>query len=257
MDSAKFHLELVNKLILANEGKREQEAILEIMKQLNADMIADDLFSTALKQPQLDPFLLDGFARGLERLGPAGLKRVVDEVASNDKKHSSLALQFLQAWRGREGLDEIMRVATGAEEIPSEARVNLFHALRELGDVVPPEPIALWLDKREGGASARAEAVRVLAAMGKRSVLAVGPIMTKLIEDEDRGIRLAGLDLAGRVGTTEGKQSLIKLAENAKRPLDERGRAVAGLRSSGDKTLRPSSPRFSTRPTTTASASNY
>ena len=118
---------------------------LRLASAMSADLLADRLLVMAVENLSGDPFLRDAFTRGLERLGPAGIEAVVKGLGSDDPKRSEAALFILQGWRAKDGLDALMVEATTEKKIPTNARVGMFRALREMGEAVAPEPIARWI----------------------------------------------------------------------------------------------------------------
>jgi len=221
------------------KSSRRKDAIA-LQKSMTSDLFASKLFGMAVAYQEGDPFLRDGFTRGLELLGPAGLDRLVKEVSSPEASHSKVALYALQGWRGHGGAAAVLTEATTANDLPATARVGLFRALRELGEAVPPDAIAGWLTNTpKADPMARAEALRVLAAMGKRAVLAAGRVLPPALDDESADVRRAALELANVVRSGESKAVLIALAKRDDRPVEERRQAVAALRAYEDKNVAP------------------
>jgi quinoprotein glucose dehydrogenase len=207
---------------------------------VTTDMVAQALLDKAVESSSADPFLRDGFTRALERLGPAGLDALVNAVAVDGPRRRATALFALQGWRGRDAVDAILALATGTEDVGAEARVGLFRALREMGEAVPPTPIASWLSRAaQADPRARAEAVRVLTAMQRRAVLAAAPLLPDLLADGNAEVRKAALALAGSARSDEAKNALVELARRDDRSAEERRLAVAALRAYEDKDLAP------------------
>ena len=118
-----------------------------------------------------------------------------------------------------------------AAGVTEDARVGLFQALREMVPDVPADPIAHWLaSDRNGGPQSRAQAVRILAALHDRAVLAAGPILPALLADPAADVRKAALALARDVRTEKARDALIALVRSDARPAEERGLALAALR---------------------------
>jgi hypothetical protein len=212
----------------------------DFKNKISVDLVADYILACAVEEPEADPFLRDAFTRGLERLGPAGLEAVVKAIGSEDKARSGVALYALQGWRSAEGLDALMAEATSPRELSPSARIGLFRALRELGEAVPPEPIAAWLSANpKAGPGPRASAIRVLTAMGARAGASVQPIVVGLLADDHDEVRVAALPLAGMVRSDLTKQALIRIAQQDGLTGDQRRLAFAALRSYSDPELAP------------------
>src|SRR5206468_374728 len=145
-------------------------------------------------------------------------------VSSSNNKLSRAAIFTIQGWRGEDALAAILATATGPEEKVSEdARVGLFQSLREMVPDVPAAPIAQWLATApKAGPRARAQAVRVLAALHARAVLAAGPVLPSLLADPDPEVRKAALGLARDVRTEKAREALIALVRSGDRSGDER-----------------------------------
>lgn len=187
-----------------------------------------------------DAFLRDGVTRGLQAMGKTGLDTVVSYLSTPDPANRAAALEILQGWRGEEALANLLETATGSSEIPTEARVGLFRALREIVGAVPPDRIVAWLVQNpKADPAIRVEAIRVLAAMHQRAILSAGPILTGLLTDDSADVRRAALGLALDVRSKEAKDALIALAKAANAPADERRLAVSALRAYEDKALTP------------------
>jgi quinoprotein glucose dehydrogenase len=206
----------------------------------SADLLADRLIVMAVDNAEGDPFLRDAFTRGLERLGPAGLEAVVQAIGSNDRARSEAALYALQGWRSVDGLNALIAEATTPNEISSSARIGLFRALRELGEAVPPEPIAEWLAGNPKAASGpRAAAIRVLTAMGARAGASVQPIVVGLLNDDEEDVRIAAIPLAGMARSDATREALVRLATPPGLVGEQRRLAFAALRGYSDPNLAP------------------
>lgn len=199
------------------------------------------LLDRAEKLPEKDPFLRDAATRALEALGPVGLRAVVAAMSSGDRGASAAATFALQGWRGRDGLEALLDEATGpARDASASGRLGLFRALREMGAAVPPARIAGWLEHSEGAPDAvRAEAIRLLAAMGPRGAADAAPILPALLSSTSEPVRRAALELAEVARSSGAEPELVALAEGANRPVEERRQALAALRGYGDKALIP------------------
>jgi putative heme-binding domain-containing protein len=133
-----------------------------------------------------------------------------------------------------------MTEATTPGELSSSARIGLFRALRELGEEVPPEPIADWLSGNpKAAAGPRAAAIRVLTAMGARAGASVQPIVVGLLSDDQEEVRIAALPLAGMVRSDAAKAALVRLAQQPGLTSEQRRLAFASLRSYADSALAP------------------
>ena len=199
------------------------------------------LLAEAARNIEADPFLRDAVTRGLEGLDRIGLFGIVATLSGSDPKASAGALFALQGWRDRDGVATLLDEATQPNYLGgANSHVGLFRALRELGEAVPPERIANWLAHSEAAPiPARAEAIRVLAAMGNRAILVSNPILPGLIRHENAEVRKAALELANVVRSEPAKAALISLAKDAQRPVEQRRLALADLRGYEDKGLRP------------------
>ena len=201
------------------------------------------LLERAEALPASDPFLRDAATRALEALGPVGLRAVVAAMSSGDRGASAAATFALQGWRGRDGLEALLDEATGparADAASASGRLGLFRALREMGAAVPPARIAGWLEHSEGSPDAvRAEAIRLLAAMGPRGAGDAAPILPALLTSSSEPVRRAALDLAEVARSSGAEPELVALAQGADRPAEERRQALAALRGYGDKALIP------------------
>ena len=187
-----------------------------------------------------DPVLRDAFTRALERMDLDVRELLAEFATLDDPKYREAALFVLQGWRGDDGVATLMKLATGKEEIPAPARVGLFRALRELIDSVPTDRIAEWLERQpKADPSARVEAIHILTAMNQRAILAAGPILPRLMADEDAGVRRAALALAVEVRSKEAKEALVAIVRAPDRPDDERLLALSALRPYRDKALAP------------------
>ena len=240
------------KLLEANSGLKEavdqsfskSDTLVRVVgiydERVSADLIGAHLLSLASSASSSDAFLIDGFTRGLERLGPAGLDAILRGISSGDPKRSAAALFALQGWRGKDGTEAVLSAATGDAPIPAEARAGLFKALRELGDAVPPAPIAAWLSKSPTADEApRVAAIHVLEAAGKRAMLDIQPIVPGLLADGRGEVRKAALGLARNAPSAQSKPLLLAIAADASRPADERRLSIAALRVYEDKSIAP------------------
>ena len=216
----------VETLVVVTENAMRQNAAL--------------LLAEAARHPDADPFLRDAVTRGLEGLGPAGLRVVVETLSGDDPTLAAAAVYALQGWRSRDGVAALLDEATQLENHRRVAtQVGLFRALRELGEAVPPERIADWLSKtKDAPFPVRAEAIRVLAAMGKRAILVANPLLPGLLAHENAEVRVAALELANVVRSDPARDALIALAKDADRPVEERRLALADLRGYDDKGLK-------------------
>ena len=181
-----------NREALSKHLERSKEIRGSWRKNLTSDVVAARLLAMARDDLESDPFLRDGYTRGLEGLGPAAVDALVTAIGSGDPKRSAAALYALQGWRDDDGVSALLATATGKAEIPAPARAGLFRALRELIDSVPPDRVVGWLQQEpKADPATRAEAIRVLAAMHGRALLAAGPILPGLIADPDADVRRA------------------------------------------------------------------
>ena len=223
-----------------DEKRAVRNDLIALQRSMSSDHLASKLFGMAVEFLEADPFLRDGITRGLEHLGPAGLDRLVKEVTSAEPRHTIAALYALQGWRGTSGATAILKEATRPNDLPTSSRVDLFRALRELGDAVPPDAIAGWLaNTPKADPPARAEALRVLAGMGRRAILAAGRVLPAALDDESADVRRAALELANVARSGESKSALIALVKRDDRPVEERRQAVAALRGYEDKGIAP------------------
>lgn len=216
-------------------GKRSDA----LQARLSADMLAETILELTVTQKGNDPFLREAYTRALERLGHVGLDATIRRIKTGDEIRAAAALYVLQGWRSTDGLAALMSEATTRETIPDEARAGLFRALREMGPIVPPEPIVEWLEGARGDASARVAAIKVLAAMKDRGMLAVPKVVPPLLGDADAGVRRAALELAAVFRSEAIKVSLLALIANEQKPADERGLAIVALRGYAAKDLTP------------------
>lgn len=178
-----------------------------------------------------DPFLADAAVRGLEDLGPIGLKAAVTGLAASDEEERRASLFALAAWRSRAGVAAIETAAISDQAMPTSARVYLFNALRELLPDVSPGPIAQWLRRSRGGDSAaRVQATEVLLAMGARAFPDTRAVAAELLEDPDQAVRFAGLELAKTYLSPEAERILIVILHNAGAGAGERRAAASALR---------------------------
>ncbi len=221
-------------------SERDKKVDAKYLSAINADLIARRLLAMTAEHPRADPFLRDGFTRGLERLGPAGIDAILKAIKSDDRAEADSALYALQGWRSTDGLGALMSEATSPAAITAEAREwACFGHLREMGPSVPPEPIVEWLDRSKTDAPARVAAIKLLAPMRERGALTVPPIIPKLLRDDDPSVRRAALELAATFRSEEVKKTLVAIIKNDIRPGDERALALVALRGYDAKELTP------------------
>jgi putative membrane-bound dehydrogenase-like protein len=219
---------------------RLREMYVRLLDTITLDLVAQELVGLAATASVADPFLRDGFTRGLERLGPAGINALVEATKSPDATWSAAALYALQSWRTKDGVAAVLAEATIKAALPPSARVGLFRALRELVSDVPPEPIIAWLRDTPGAdPAARVEAIHVVAALPRTGHFPVVPVLPALLTDESATVRQAALGLADKVRSAEAKAALVRLASNAQGSAEERRLALQALRGYEDKTLAP------------------
>ena len=178
-----------------------------------------------------DAFFRDGITRGLERLGPVAL----DVLArpSGRERPRSRARRCMPSrdggarWPGR--ADEH---ASSDDPIPGGLARPLSR-LREMVADVPAEPLAAWLaDMPNAPAEARVSAIRVLKAIDRRAVLAVGPVLPTLLTADDGEVRKAALELAVGVRTAEATSRSSNWSKTRPRGRGAAAgpRGLAGLR---------------------------
>ena len=219
------------------EALRRPDERLEVapdaINTLSAGLIAGELLRASSADAGADAFLRDGYTRGLERLGPPGLAAVTTALGAPGSKLAGAALFALQGWRSDDALAAILDGATAAgAEVPEDARVGLFRALREMAPKVPAEPVVRWLSAEpKAGPRAREQAVRLLSSLRERAVLAAGPIVPGLLTDPDPGVRRAAFALAADVRSDKARAALEATVRAADRPVDERALALGALRS--------------------------
>ena len=241
---------LVGKALLRTMQETKDEATGKITRTPRVTPLIDDttirqdaalLLAAAAKDPGDDPFLRDATTRAIEGLGRVGLLSVVEAISGDDPKVTAAGLYVLQGWRDRDGVSVLLDEATSAENRGRLAtQVGLFRALREMGEAVPPDRVATWLAGTDlAPFEVRAEAIRLLASMGKRAVLVSNPILPGLLAHENAKMRLAALELANVARSDEARAVLVRLAKDAEKPEEERRLALADLRGYEDKGLIP------------------
>lgn len=230
---AKFRSEgLTARSLPPEEARAGMDRVMSQWRaSLNADLVASAILQSLTPEMLDDPFLVSGAAIGLERLGPAGLDALQKEIAQDDAARSIRALTLLQAWRGTEGLEAVLNVATRKEDLPEGVRAALFRTLREMVPNVPPERVASWLEGSPNlEPDACVEAIRVLDALHEQAIPAAGPILPRLLADPSEKVRLAALALARSVRTEDAEKALIAIAKDKSAGNDERRRTISALR---------------------------
>lgn len=185
-----------------------------------------------------DPFLIDGFIHGIDRLRDHGRLILRDAIAQGDPQRAQAALLVAQGLRDEDGLDFLLMLATQNETLSDSARAGVFRALREQGPKVPAEPVAMWLSRAGASQeSSKVEAIHVLAALRQSAALVTRDLLPKLLTDRSSRVRLAAMALVEVIPLAAANRNLLAIAQGERNSIEERRRAVAALRSTEEPSL--------------------
>jgi putative membrane-bound dehydrogenase-like protein len=219
---------------------------------VNPNDLAARLVALAAEQTGADEFVRDGVARGLDRLGFIGITALSRAVETGPPLVRAGALHALEGLREPTAAETILKLATGAEELPPGVRAGLFLAFREIqqlqGKVLELDggaasvAIAHWLrnvDAR-GEPEAQVQAARLLRGdQASQHELAMSVFRGKLIKSPDPSVRRAAIDALSERTSDAAGQCLLDVAKDRDRPMDERILAVAGLKRKSAGAIKP------------------
>jgi putative membrane-bound dehydrogenase-like protein len=210
---------------------------------IDPEEVADRLLAVAAAQTGADEFVRDGIARGLDRMGPIGIRALERSLAAGTPVARLAAFHVIESLREPLAAALVLKLATGAEKLPAGVRAGLFLAYREICQLHGKTPeldgsesamtIAGWLRhvSPDDEPEAQVQATRLLRGdHSAQSELAMSLFRDKLMKSPDPSIRHAALlALADRTSEPVGRY-LLEVAKDRQRPLDERIPAVAGLK---------------------------
>jgi quinoprotein glucose dehydrogenase len=182
-----------------------------------------------------DPFLRDGYIRGLEKLGKPGIDALLSLASSGDAERD-LAIEAFLALRTKPAADALPELLL-RPDITTAQRESLVRSYTNY-EFDPPlslDPLAEFLARRpnEPIEIVRA-AVEVFAASGTNNPKAASFVLGLLGKPDD-AIRLVAIKAIEDTRLTIAAPQLIEILGDAAKPLEERTAVLKALRVLNDR----------------------
>ena len=227
---------------LLDDGELDvRRAAIMALARTGAEGVADSIATAFLADESKDVMLQDGYIRGIEMLGKAGVDRLLSEFESGDKKKINLVANAFLRTRTRPAADAIPRLLT-YPHLTIKQRADLVRSYNNylLDPPVSLEPLLDYLTKNDKEALEVKLAGLETLSLGKAFGNArAEKWLLGLIDDGDLTVRLAVLAGVEQGKVTKAAPAIIKRLADTESALEERTAAVRALRVLNDKRAVP------------------
>jgi quinoprotein glucose dehydrogenase len=198
---------------------------------------AGDLLVSAWKTDLAanDPFLTDGYLRGIERLGKPGLDALLSLAHSGEKADLDRVAESFAGFRTRAAADALPELLSNPHLGPTNwAALIRSYTNYQFDPPLSLEPLAAYLDTRPEvvPVAGRVAALEVLAANGVAGPKAAGYVLG-LLDAKESEVRLAAVTAVEQARLRAGLPRLLDLLADAKRPAAERVAVLKAVRATG------------------------
>lgn len=204
--------------------------------RLGTDGAADSLIAAWRNDAEADPYLKDGYARGLEALGKPGIDAILTLATSGDKE-KDLAVELFTGLRTKPAADALPEMLTNphVNAAQREALVRSF-ANYQTDPPISLEPLADFLTRRPDESPAvMIAAAEVFSVSGGPNAPKAAKIVLGLLAHTNPDVRLAAVKGIEDARLASAAPKLIELLTDKDRPAAERVAVVKALRVLADK----------------------
>ena len=180
-----------------------------------------------------DPFLTDGFLRGIERLGKPGLDALLSLAQSGQKDDLDRVAEAFAGFRTRPAADALPELLTNPHLGPNHRAMLIRSYTNYLFE--PPlslEPLATYLAARPNEPAAAKIAGLEVLATAVAGPKAAGYVLGSLSAKEPE-VRLAAVAAVEQNRLKDGLPTLLDMLADAKRPAAERVAVLKAVRATG------------------------
>jgi putative membrane-bound dehydrogenase-like protein len=222
--------------ILSDPHPAVRRAAALAIGRVGAEGAGDVLVNAWRAEECKDPFLVDAYLRGIEKLGRQGIDALLALAQSGREADlNRVAVAFL-ALRTKPAADAVVPLL-GNPHLTTPQRVNLIRSLSNY-EFDPPlslTPLADYLVRHSDlPAEMQVAGLETLAAGGAMSDPAAVKFVLSLLDSpaiETRSAAVAAVE-AGRI--TAAADKLVAIAKDKDKPTPERAAALKALRACGD-----------------------
>ncbi len=218
--------------LLGDEHPAVRRTVALAIARLGADGAADALVAAWKFDESKDPFLVDGYLRGIERLGKPGVQAMLALADSGDKRDSERVAATFFAFRTKAAVDALPSILANTHLAP-ETLAELVRSYTNY-QFDPPQPIETLLTYLTTGpqkpAVVQIAGLDVLAATGDLSGPRVTTYVLGLLESADPATRLAAIQTVEEARFTPATKRLTELLADPVRPIAERIAVLKALR---------------------------
>ncbi len=221
---------------LGDRDPAVRRAVALALGRIGGPPVPQALVNAYLGDQNGDPFLKDGYIRGLERLGQAGVEAVLALAASGDRERA-IAVEMYQAFRSRAAAELLPQLLRRPDLTPSQrAALVRSYANYQFDPPLDLRPLTEELSRNahEPLAVIRA-AVDVFAAHGEEHAAQAEQLLTRLLSSPQPEARQLGIEAAAELRLAAAGPPLLALLNDASRPATERIAAARALRRIGYK----------------------
>jgi quinoprotein glucose dehydrogenase len=222
--------------LLSDEHPTVRRAAAMAVSRIGADGAGDMLVNAWTHEQLQDPFLVDGYLRGIEQLGKPGIDAMISLANSGQNKQLERVANAFITFRtlpASQGLLELIQ----NEHLSAEWRASLIRSFTNYQFETPLslDPLADYLAKRpQEPMPVKLAAMEVFAAASER---ATSNKMTSFIlaqlDSSDPEMRLAALQVVEEAKLSTALEKLMQLLADPKRQAGERIAVLRALRSTG------------------------
>ncbi|HVK17490.1 MAG TPA: PVC-type heme-binding CxxCH protein [Fimbriiglobus sp.] len=220
--------------LLGDDSPAVRRAGALALARLGNDAAADALVSAYRADDGKDPFLTDGYLRGIERLGKPGVAALVALAGSGNRADLDKAAAAFSTFRTRPAADALPQVLANPH-LTADQRADLVRSFTNylFDPPLPMDPMATYLTAHTDEPAVAIAGLEVLAATGNLSdpksiAWAVG-----LLDSPDADTRLVALQAVEEAKLTPAAPKLTKMLTESKRPVPERSAVLKALRATG------------------------
>jgi len=219
--------------LLGDENAAVRRAAALSIARLGADGSADSLVAAWKFDDTKDPFLHDGYLRGLERLGKPGLQALLALADSGDAKDSERVAGAFLAFRSKAAADALPLILANIHLSPeTRAEVVRSYTNYQFDPPLPLDPIVNYLTAgAEKPPEVKIAGLEVLAASGDLTGSRIATYVLNSLDSDDPAVRLAAIQAVEEARFLPGTAKLTELLQDSKRPTTERSAVLKALRS--------------------------
>ncbi len=199
-----------------------------------ADLLLAGLVkSDAAENFAQDPYLHDGYLRGLEGLGQAGIERITGLLAQPGKRTHELVVRSLLAMRTRaaaEVADKLLDSDPSGFNQTQMAQLLSVHRNILVEPAIKADSVARWMLRHpQAETIVQVAGLETLGLVGSSQAQAMTDLAIRLLDHQDAETRQGVIRAIGDASLVAASEPLVKALADPKRGVEERLAIVESL----------------------------